>query len=123
MATAKVAAPVACIICGGQGVTRQGRPCVAGCRRPGNPFGTPELAAMYAKCLELASDNFSEFYYGDGRTDLGPRNMRTGAGHRCAFWDGARGRRSLYDGTRGGKKTYGYAAFRAGVDFAKGKRA
>jgi hypothetical protein len=31
--------------------------------------------------------------------------------------------RSLYDGTRGMKGSYGYAAYRAGVDFRKGKRA
>lgn len=86
------------------------------------PFRTPELAAMYRKCIELASDNFSEFYYA-GPKFGGPRWPRRGAGHRCGFWDGAQGKRSLYDGTRGMKGSYGYAAYRAGVDFTKGKRA
>lgn len=83
-----------------------------------NPFKVPELAAMFAKCIELASDNFSEFYHGFPR-GWGPRYPRTGAGHRCAFWDAYRQRRSLYDGSRGGKGTYGYAAYRAGADFRK----
>lgn len=87
-----------------------------------SPFRVPELAAMYRSCLRLASDNFSEFYHSFPR-HVGPRYPRTGAGHRCAFWDAARGQRSTYDGTRGGKGSYGYAAYRAGADFRKGKRA
>lgn len=83
-----------------------------------NPFKTPELAAMFAKQVELASDNFSEYYHSYPR-HVGPRYPRTGAGHRCAFWDAYHQRRSLYDGTRGGKGTYGYAAYRAGADFRK----
>jgi hypothetical protein len=82
-----------------------------------NPFRTGELAAMWSKCIELAGDNFSEFYYGDGRTDYGPRYPRTGAGHRVAFWDGYFGRRSLSDGSRGGRGTFQYAAYKAGQAF------
>ena len=88
------------------------------------PFRTPELAAMYAKAIELASDNRSDFYVAQtsGGPIYGPAYPRTGAGHRCAFWAAYRGQRSLYDGSRGGKGTYGYAAYRAGADFRKGKR-
>ena len=87
-----------------------------------NPFRTPELAAMYAKCRELAADNWSEFYaarFTSGMRPMGPNPPRPGAGHRCAYWAGRRGERSLYDGSRGGKGTYGYAAWRAGADDRK----
>lgn len=83
-----------------------------------NPFRVRQLADMYATCIRLASDNFSEFYYGDGRTPYGPRNRRTGAGHRVAFWLGYSGTPNIrYD-----KGSFAYAAYRAGVDFAKGTR-
>lgn len=82
-------------------------------------FRTPELQAMYAKARELGADNFSSFYVAtlsSGPRLWGPFPPRTGAGHRCAYWDARRGRRSLYDGSRGGRDTYGYAAWRAGAD-------
>lgn len=86
-----------------------------------NPFRTPELAAMFDKCLELARDNRSDFYIAKLTSGpiYGPAYPRTGAGHRCAFWSGYRGARTLYDGSRGGKGTYGYAAYRAGAAFRK----
>jgi hypothetical protein len=80
------------------------------------PFRTRELATMYENCIRLASDNATEFYYGGLP---GPRWPRRGAGHRCAFWDGYQGVKSLYSRSQG---SYGYAAYRAGADFAKGKR-
>lgn len=88
-----------------------------------NPFKVRQLAQMFDACLLTASDNFSEFYFGDGRTPYGPRFPRTGAGHRVAFWDAFFGRPSLSDGTRGGKGTLQYAAFRAGLAFRAGARA
>lgn len=88
-----------------------------------NRFKDRRLRGMYDACIEHASNNFSEFYYGDGRTNLGPRFPRTGAGHRVAFWDAYFKRPSLSDGSRGGKGTLQYAAYRAGADFRKGERA
>jgi hypothetical protein len=78
-----------------------------------NPFRIREFAVMFDKCIELASDNGSEYYYG---SLPGPKWPRRGAGHRCAFWDGYFGIRSLYSRSQG---TYGYAAYRAGVEFRK----
>jgi hypothetical protein len=84
-----------------------------------NPFKRRELREMYEICLRLASDNFSEFYYGDGRTDFGPRFQRTGAGHRAAFWNGYRGSPNhLYP-----SGSLAYASYRAGKAFRKGDRA
>lgn len=86
-----------------------------------NPFRVPELARMFAVCLEQARDNRSAFYVAKLTSGpiYGPARRRTGAGHRCAFWDGYFAQRSLYDGTRGGRGTLGYAAYRAGVAFRK----
>lgn len=86
-----------------------------------NPFRVPELRAMFDKAIELASDNRSDFYVARLSSGhiYGPAYPRTGAGHRCAFWAGYKGQRSTYDGTRGGKDSYGYAAYRAGVEFRK----
>ena len=78
-----------------------------------NPFKVREFAVMFDKCLELARNNQTEFYYG---SMPGPRWPRRGAGHRCAFWDGYDGIKSLYSRSQG---TYGYAAYRAGVAFRK----
>ena len=88
-----------------------------------NRFRNPKLAQMFDDCVRIASNNFSEFYYGDGRTELGPRFPRGGAGHRVAFWHGYNGTRSLSDGSRGGRGTFQYAAYRAGQAFRKGARA
>lgn len=85
---------------------------------PRNPFRVRQLREMYDVCVRLASDNFSEFYYSHRGTTHGPRFPHGGAGHRCAFWLG-------YDGTpniRYDKGSFAYAAYRAGVDFAKGAR-
>ena len=84
---------------------------------PRNPFKVPQMAQMFTACVENAADNFSEFYYGDGRTPLGPRYPRTGAGHRVAFWQGYFGTPSLADGTRGMKNSFAYACYRAGRAF------
>lgn len=84
-----------------------------------NPFKVRQMAAMFEACCRNASDNFSEFYYGDGRTALGPRWPRTGAGHRVAFWQGYFGTPSLADGTRGMKNSFAYACYRAGAAFRK----
>jgi hypothetical protein len=82
-------------------------------------FKTRQLQDMYVTCIRLASDNFSEFYYGDGRTEFGPRFQRTGAGHRAAFWNGYRSTPNhLYP-----KGSFAAAAYRAGHDFRKGARA
>lgn len=49
------------------------------------PYHTrnPPLRRMYETMLALAADPMSELYH-EGR-------QRTGAGHRCAFWDGYNG--------------------------------
>lgn len=87
--------------------------------RAKNPFRVRQLAQMFDDCIRVASDNFSEFYFGDGRTPFGPRSPRRGAGHRCGFWDGYFGLKTLSDGSRGGRGTLQYAAYRAGVAFRK----
>jgi hypothetical protein len=82
-------------------------------------FKDRRLQQMYEDCIRIASDNFGEFYYGDGRTDIGPRFQRTGAGHRAAFWNGYRGTPNhLYP-----RGSFAAAAYRAGIDFKKGARA
>ena len=92
-----------------------------------NPFKDKWLADFYEKCTALASDPTSEFYVQAlGRRDDGKR--RTGAMHRCCFWAGVE---FVENGpiVINGKKlkhplwvrprTIGYAAYRAGKDFAK----
>lgn len=87
-----------------------------------NRFRDPRLRAMFETCLAVASDNFSEFYYGDGRTAYGPRFPRRGAGHRHGFWNGYTGamRRDGQPSAIAGSLQY--AAIRAGQAFAKGER-
>lgn len=82
-------------------------------------FKTPMLKAMYETCLTLAADNFSEFYYGDGRTNLGPRFPRRGAGHRHAFWNGFNGATRPDGSPTAVPGSLSYAAFRAGEAFRK----
>lgn len=84
-----------------------------------NPFRVPQLAKMYATCLRLASDNWSEFYYSHRGTTHGPRFPHGGAGHRCAFWLGY----SAAPNIRYSAGTFAYACYRAGAAYRKGARA
>ena len=94
-----------------------------------NPFSSKLLAPMFDKCLELAQDNFSEFYYSHRPNDeyrklvgpqgMGPRWPRRGASHRHAFWNGYFGAYRP-DGTPTAVPgSLSYAAFRAGEAFRK----
>lgn len=81
-------------------------------------FKDRALQQMYEVCVTHAMDPTSEFYF---HTRDGRIVTRGGASHRCMFWNGHAyelgwvpvGMKALrYDGT------LGYAAYRAGRDFA-----
>lgn len=79
-----------------------------------NPFRNQQLRRVYQTMLDLARDPTSDLYHGGKR--------RTGASHRCAFWEGYDGRvigtgpnRSVST-IRG---TLSHACWAAGRDFAK----
>jgi hypothetical protein len=94
-----------------------------------NPFKNPLLAPMFDKCLELAQDNFSEFYYSHrpnaenialvGKNGMGPRWPRRGASHRHAFWNGYFGAYRPDKTPTAVPGSLSYAAFRAGEAFRK----
>lgn len=73
---------------------------------------------IYDACLRLAADNFSELYIVTSRFGgVGPHAPRGGANIRTWFWRG-------YKGVGGTEPSWPvHAAFMAGREFAKGKRA
>lgn len=86
-----------------------------------NPFRNPQLAKMFDACLNVAADNFEEFYIPPARdfSAPGPRMPRNGAAHRVEFWRGYNGAIKNWD--RYSKQTLAYAAYRAGEAFRKAR--
>ncbi len=78
-------------------------------------FSDKTMMACYTKARELASDNFSEFYYACGSD--GPRWPHRGAAHRCYYWNGRTGK-----GIVPHKSWVGYAFYAAGVDDARSEK-
>ena len=78
------------------------------------------MRKMYDGCLASALNADSEFYVtpkGKRIIDKQGRNRRTGASHRCYFWQGYDDAPIKWDAY--GKTTLAYASFRAGQDFKK----
>lgn len=85
-----------------------------------NQFRNPQMRNAYDTCMKMALDRDSEFYVtpkGARIIDKQGRNRRTGASHRCYFWQGYDDAPINWDAY--GKSTLSYAAFRAGQDFKK----
>jgi hypothetical protein len=96
-------------------------------------FKNPMQQAMFETCLRLAADNFSEFYYSHrpgeryadavGKSGMGPRWPRRGAGHRHAFWNGYFGAYRPDGSPTAVPGSLAWAAFRAGEAFRKARGA
>ena len=80
-------------------------------------FKDPTRQHAYEVARELGNDNFSSFYTGKTTAGLGmgPHLPRTGAGHRCAYWDARNGKPSTYSEP----SFAAYPFFKAGVDDRK----
>lgn len=70
-------------------------------------FKNPAFQKAYEIARTMGADPASTFYV-DGKP-------RTGAGHRCAYWDGRQGKPSTYSDPT----ITGYPYYRAGVDDRK----
>ena len=72
-------------------------------------YKTRSMQVLYDDCMRLAADKSSELYHKDG-------SQRTGAMHRCAFWDGFNGKPRRVHGSNG---TLAGVCYSAGMDFAR----
>ena len=83
-----------------------------------NRFRNPMMRQMYDGCIASARNPDSEFYVTPGGrriVDKHGRNRRTGASHRCYFWQGFDGAPVNFDAYA--RTTLAYAAYRAGQDY------
>lgn len=80
--------------------------------KPATRYKNPSMQKVYDACLMLAADPASELYLSNG-------GQRTGAIHRCAFWDGYNGITRSAHVIPG---TLSSAAYQAGKTFAAEQR-